>query len=133
MNIIETLVRNAQQECQQLCDNQVGVLAVVIATTDGFDIASTTSRSISPERIAAMASSISAIGDVVSQETSLGKSTSVTVNTELGFNYITHITLDKKTCILNVVGDHNAILAQIIYQCNEIRKRLEQSSELSSY
>ena len=124
MNISEVVLKKCQQECQQLLSEHLGVLAVVIASGDGFDIASATTQSLVPARIAAMASSISAIGAVVSQEVALGNSKSVTVNTEKGFTYITHIQLDGKACILNVVADSSAVLAQIIYQCSEIAKRL---------
>jgi len=124
MNISEKLHNKYQQECQQLLNGQTGILAVVIASADGFDIASAVTKSLVPARIAAMASSISAIGTVVSQEVSLGNSKSVTVNTEKGFTYITHLELEGKSCILNVVADDSAVLAQIIYQCSEIGKRL---------
>jgi uncharacterized protein len=124
MNISEKLHNKSQQECQQLLNGQTGVLAVVIASADGFDIAGAVTQSLVPARIAAMASSISAIGAVVSQEVSLGNSKSVTVKTERGFTYITHIELEGNSCILNVVANDTAVLAQIIYQCSEIAKRL---------
>lgn len=124
MNTLDHIRNIAYTECQQLLDNHSGIMAVVIASGDGFDLTSATSRSLDPARIAAMASSISAIGAVVSQEVSLGKSKSVTVNTEDGFVYITHIELAGTHYILNVVAGQSAILAQVIYQCGEIGKRL---------
>lgn len=125
MNISEHLLTKAQQECQQFLDEKTGLMAVVIASGDGFDIASAVSKALVPARIAAMASSIAAIGAVVSQEVSLGNSKSVTVNTEHGFTYITHIEIGGNNCILNVIADSSAILAQVIYQCSEIEKRLK--------
>lgn len=125
MNISKNLLIKANDECQQLLSGHTGILAVVIASGDGFDIASAVTKKLVPARIAAMASSIAAIGAVVSQEASLGDSKSVTVNTENGFTYITHIEIDGKNCILNVVADSSAILAQIIYQSAEIGKRLK--------
>lgn len=118
-------IRNiAHTECQQLLDNLSGILAVVVASGDGFDLTSATSKALDPARIAAMASSISAIGAVVSHEASLGKSKSVTVNTEDGFVYITHIEMAGANYTLNVVAGQSAVLAQVIYQCGEISKRL---------
>lgn len=63
--ISETLRHAAAQEARSILDNFAGVMAVVIATTDGFDVASAVTRGIDPVRVAAMASSISAIGSVV--------------------------------------------------------------------
>lgn len=125
MNISKSLLSKAQNECQQLLSGHVGILAVVIASGDGFDVASAVSKKLVPARIAAMASSIAAIGSVVSQEAALGNSKSVTVNTENGFTYISYIELEGNSCILNVVADSSAILAQIIYQSAEIAKRLK--------
>lgn len=125
MNIPNDVVSAAAEECDNFLREHIGVLAVVIASVDGFDLASAVSRSLNPSRIAAMASSISAIGSVVSQEVHLGGSKSVTVNTQDGFVYITNLELAGVGCVLNVVADSSAILAQIIYRCGEIGKRLQ--------
>lgn len=125
MNITEHLKKAAQQECLQFLKEQSGVLCVVIASTDGFDIASAVTAELDPARIAAMASSIAAIGTVVSQEAALGKSKSVMVNTEDGLAYMTYVQMAGETFILNTIANHSALLAQIIYHCGEIGKRLK--------
>ena len=61
----------AQREAQDLLDQVEGVNTVVVATVDGFDVASAL-RTGEAARVAAMASSISAISAVVSQEARLG-------------------------------------------------------------
>lgn len=124
MNIDVTAQAKLQHECQQLLDSQAGVLGVVIASVDGFDVAHAVTHNVEPEKIAAMASSISAIGMVVSQEAALGNGKSVTVNTDAGFVYISHIEFAGTPYILNVIANSSVILAQIIYQCADIKKRL---------
>ena len=124
MNVNEAAQAVAHQECKSFLEDHLGILGVVISSLDGFDIASAVTNGLDPSRIAAMASSISAIGIVVSQEAALGSSKSVTVNTEDGFVYITAIQLDAQPCILNIIANSSAILAQVIYRCNEINKRL---------
>lgn len=57
----------ATREAEKMLSEVDGVTAVVIATLDGFDVASAM-RHGDPARVAAMASSISAISSVVSQE-----------------------------------------------------------------
>lgn len=124
MKISKTYKALAQKECQNLTNNQSGIIAAVMASEDGFDVASVVTKNANAERIAAMASSIAAIGSVVSTEISAGASESITVKTVDGFAYITYLDFDDKKFILNVVADKSAILAQIIYQCSEIKKRL---------
>ncbi len=127
MNIDVGVLTNARNECSKLLEEQLGVLGVVISSVDGFDIASAVTRDLDPSKIAAMASSIAAIGIVVSQEASLGASKSITVNTEDGFVYITNVEIAGQPCALNVIANGSAILAQIIYYCGEINKRLKVS------
>lgn len=123
MNIADYIVKAAKDECSNLLSEQNGVLAVVIASVDGFDLAS--SGSLDPSRIAAMSSSIAAIGSVVTQEVHIGASKSITVNTENGFVYITYLELAGISYVLNVVADKSAVLAQVIYRSSEIGKRLK--------
>lgn len=125
MNIPDYIVNAAIGECNKFVSEQNGILAVVVASIDGFDVASAVSRVLDPSRIAAMASSIAAIGSVVTQEVHLGSSKSVTVNTEDGFVYICYLELAGASYVINVVADKSAILAQVIYRCNEITKRLK--------
>ncbi len=123
MNIADYIVKAAKDECSNLLSEQNGVLAVVIASVDGFDLVS--SGSLDPSRIAAMSSSIAAIGSVVTQEVHIGASKSITVNTENGFVYITYLELAGISHVLNVVADKSAVLAQVIYRSSEIGKRLK--------
>ena len=61
-----------QKEVENIAKEVNGIKAIVIATIDGFDIISTSLDDTDPKRIAAMASSISAISHVVAQEAGLG-------------------------------------------------------------
>jgi predicted regulator of Ras-like GTPase activity (Roadblock/LC7/MglB family) len=125
MNIADYIVKAAKDECHHFLSEQNGVLAVVIASVDGFDLASSITGTLDASRIAAMSSSIAAIGSVVTQEVHIGASKSVTVNTENGFVYITYLELAGVSQVLNVIADKSAVLAQVIYRCNEIGKRLK--------
>ena len=73
MNISRLLKLKAASEAQRILEDIAGVTTVVIATPDGVEIASASLRDVDPSRIAAMASSISAMGAVVSQEARLGR------------------------------------------------------------
>ena len=124
MKLTKKLTEATALECERLLGDLKGVLAVVVASQDGFDIANCVSNGIDPERIAAMASSISALGAVVTQEAAIGNSQSVTVKTEDGFAYIIGIHIQDKPYILNLIASNSAILGQVIYHCSEAQKRL---------
>ncbi|MGH1471168.1 MAG: roadblock/LC7 domain-containing protein [Cellvibrionaceae bacterium] len=115
----------AQSECKRLCNELDGIIAVVIASQDGFDVASQVSKNLDSVRISAMASSINAIGSVVSAEADIGISESITVKTENGFAYIISVNMDEEAYILNLIANDSAILAQIIYQCQETKSKLD--------
>lgn len=123
--INEALRRAAAREARNILDNFSGVLAVVIATTDGFDVASAVTGDIDPVRVAAMASSIAAIGSVVSQEAKLGRSKSVTISTEGGFSVLSTVYRPDVELVVNVVAGASAVLAQIAYRSAECVRTLE--------
>ena len=105
----------AAREAQNFLDEVNGVTAVVIATVDGFDVASAM-RAGDAARVAAMASSISAISSVVSQEANLGRNKSVTIDTESGFAMVYSVHRDDAELVINVIADGSAILGQVAYR-----------------
>ena len=93
-----------------------GVRAVVIATSDGFDIAVAAHAEVDAQRIAALASSMAAIGAVVSTEAGLGRSTSVTVGTDNGFAVVYAATHQGLGLVINVIAGPDALLGQVNYR-----------------
>ena len=114
----------AQRESQSILDEVNGVTAVVVATVDGFDIASAM-RAGDAARVAAMASSISAISAVVSQEASRNKS--VTIDTDSGFALVYSVHRSDAELVINVIADGNAILGQVSYRVAQFSKTLAEA------
>lgn len=126
MTMLNEKVRNAaQDQARKMLEEVTGVMAVVVATTDGFDIASAVTRDIDPVRVAALASSISAIGAVVSQEARLGRNRSVTINTDAGFAFLSAVGRMDVNLVVNVIANEHAILGQVAYRSVEFVKVLE--------
>jgi predicted regulator of Ras-like GTPase activity (Roadblock/LC7/MglB family) len=126
MTMLNEKVRNAaQDQARKMLEEVTGVMAVVVATTDGFDIASAVTRDIDPVRVAALASSISAIGAVVSQEARLGRNRSVTINTDAGFAFLSAVGRMDMNLVVNVIANEHAILGQVAYRSVEFVKVLE--------
>ena len=116
----------AAREAQNFLDEVNGVTAVVIATVDGFDVASAM-RAGDAARVAAMASSISAISSVVSQEANLGRNKSVTIDTESGFAVVYSVHRPDADLVINVIADGSAILGQVAYRIAQFARTLAEA------
>ena len=116
----------AAREAQNFLQDVEGVTAVVIATVDGFDVASAM-KTGDAARVAAMASSISAISAVVSKEASLGRNKSVTIDTEDGFALVHSVHRDDAELVINVIAKGNAILGQVAYRAAQFAKTLAEA------
>lgn len=116
----------AQNEVQRLFYDVPGLRAVVLATVDGFDIAAVSrgELALEPARMAAMASSISAISDVVSQEASLGRGKSVTIDTEEGFALVHAVNHPVLPLVINVIAGPDAMLGRVIHRVAQTAQAL---------
>ena len=114
----------ALQQAQRLLFDVAGLTAVVVATADGFDVASAVQSQIEPSRIAAMASSISAISEVVSQEARLGRGKCVTIDTEAGFAVLHAVHRADVPLVINVIANEDAILGQVTYRAAQLARTL---------
>ena len=114
----------AQREAEQFIHDVDGVTAVVVATIDGFDVVSVMRNEVEAARIAAMASSISAISAVVSQEAGLGRSKSVTIDTDSGFAMVYSVARDDAELVINIIANGNAMLGQVAYRAAEFARNL---------
>ena len=118
-------LREAAQRAATAClADVVGVTAVVIATVDGFDVASAFRGNQDAARIAAMASSISAISGVVSMEAGLGSFKSVTINTDAGFAIVQAVPRSDIELVIHVIADGDAILAQSMHRAGVMARIL---------
>ena len=116
----------ASREAENMLSEVDGVTAVVIATLDGFDVASAM-RHGDPARVAAMASSISAISSVVSQEASLSRNKSVTIDTESGFAVVFSVHRPDADLVINVIADGSAIQGQVAYRTAQFARTLAEA------
>lgn len=116
----------ARAAAQAFMDDVTGITAVVVATVDGFDVASAVRGDQDPARIAAMASSISAISNVVAQEAGLGDYRSVTIGTGAGFAIVHVVVRTDVELVVNVIADASAVLALAMHRIANMSKALAQ-------
>ena len=121
--IAPSAARIAQREAQDLLDQVEGVNTVVVATVDGFDVAAAL-RTGEAARVAAMASSISAISAVVSQEASLGRNKSVTIDTEAGFAVVHSVYREDAELVIIAIANGGALLGQVNYRVAQFARAL---------
>ena len=118
-------LREAARRAALLCLAEVaGITAVVIATVDGFDLAAAFRGNQDATRIAAMASSISAISSVVALEAGLGSFKSVTINTDAGFAIVQAVPRSDIELVIHVIADGDAILAQSMHRAGVMARIL---------
>lgn len=67
-----SISQHAQRAAETLLAEIAGATAIVIATADGFDLARAGDRVVEPARIAAMVSSLAALGEAASREVGIG-------------------------------------------------------------
>lgn len=123
-NMPATLRAVAQQAAAACLAEVAGITAVVVASVDGFDLASAFRGQQDAARIAAMASSISAISSVVALEAGLGNFKSVTIGTDAGFAVVQAVPRGDVELVINVIANSDAILAQVMHRCGVMAKLL---------
>lgn len=121
------VINLAQKEAQKLMDDIHEIQAVVIASVDGFDIASAVRSNMDASRIAAMASSIAAISGVVSHEAQLGRSRSVTIDTEAGFAVVRSVYRGDVELIINVIAQEGVLIGEVAYRTSQLARQLAEA------
>jgi predicted regulator of Ras-like GTPase activity (Roadblock/LC7/MglB family) len=111
--VAPALRATALAQAQALLDETPGVSAVVVATEDGFDLAAAARAGVDPGRVAALASSIAAIGQVVSEEAGLGASRCVTVETERGHVLVHSARRPDVDLAITVLASSDALLGMV--------------------
>lgn len=114
----------ADQLLQQIPDPTA---AVVLATEDGFDLAHAQAARAQVEagRMAAMTSSIAAIGDVVGRETGLGRSECLIVETEGGYVVMRSGRLGTTRVVLTALASRRTVLGLLVHAVSAtVRERL---------
>jgi predicted regulator of Ras-like GTPase activity (Roadblock/LC7/MglB family) len=121
----ETTVALARKLVDQLVADVPGVRAVVLATVDGFEVASAAPRAgLRPDRVAALASSMAAIGQVVSSEALLGEARCVLVETHEGCVLVQNVPCAPVPLVLAVLAGSDCVLGLLKFQAQALAEGL---------
>ncbi len=103
-----------------------GVKTVLIATPDGFEIAShSTGAAHSVENLAAVGSSLFALGASLASQFELGASRSITIDNDKGKVYISAITGENnRSLVLLLEASQQVMLAHILHGSKKLTTRI---------
>ena len=115
MNVSEPVRRAAQQAIEMVMREIKDARGAVVATEDGFEVASHAESNAQVGRIAAMASSIAALGAVAGEESKLGACNHVLIQAAEGFIVMSQARRADADYIFSIVAGKDAVVGQMIY------------------
>lgn len=115
-------VNFCNKSLEKFASDTPGVKNVLLATPDGFEISSHAEHSKhSADNLAAVGSSLFALGASLVSEFELGNSKSITIDSQKGKVYIRAIDGGEgKSLILLLQSTQNAMLAHILHGSNKL-------------
>ena len=128
MTLQPHLTMQADKTLETLMGEVQGAVSAVLSTVDGFAVAAKTDTEEQGARVAAMASSISAICSVVGEETEVGAHQSITIQSENGYVVMVQVAHAVQPMILNLVANKTAVLGQMIYFARQAANQLAKAA-----
>lgn len=114
----------AARELARLMETGCGIETAILTTEDGFEVgAQSIKADVDSSKLAAMASSLSAISNMSVSETNLGAEYhSIIIESDYGYIIIMDIALETFPMILNIIADKTAVLGQVLYYARSVVK-----------
>ena len=122
------LAQKAQNAIDLLFNKLSGVNALLVASVDGFPIAYRAIIDVDANKVAAMASSFSALGVVVADESHNGSKKVVTLEPEDGYVILLDISHIDFPMVLSITASKNTVLAQTLYLARETIKEIQSTT-----
>lgn len=104
---------------QQLVSGTNGIHSACLVTGDGFEIASVLKDDVSGERLAAMTSSVHALGAAVVNELRLTDCSSVIIDGESGSVVVIRLPSSEAEMMLAAICDKKATLGGVFFAARE--------------
>jgi predicted regulator of Ras-like GTPase activity (Roadblock/LC7/MglB family) len=108
-----SLSQQARRAAEMLLAEIDGANAIVVATADGFDLACVGARVVAPARIAAMVSSLAALGEVASGEVGIGAPRVLVVESSDGRLVVRCMRVQGHSLVVVVLTDRTVMLGLI--------------------
>lgn len=115
----------AQAAVERVMQQVRGARAAVVSTEDGFEVAARVENTAEVSRLSALASSMSALGAIVGQESRLGACAKVMIEAADGHIVMVQARRADVSLVLSVVAGRDAVMGQIVYFAGEATRALE--------
>ncbi len=115
MTVSAEIQRLSTQAIELVMAEVKGVRAAVVSTEDGFEVASAVENTAQVSRLAAMASSMAALGAIAGEESNLGACQNLVIQAQEGLIVMSQAKRADMDLILSVVASKEAVMGQLIY------------------
>jgi uncharacterized protein len=112
---------------QRLVSTTSGVNAALVVTSDGFEIASVLHSDLSPQKMAAMTSSMLALGEAILGEANLNDCQNVVIESNGGLIIMLSVGDPSRELLLSVVTNGQAMLGQVLWAARQCCAQVRQS------
>lgn len=118
------MTRHAQQAADALLADVDGARAVLVATPDGFDLAHAGALPLDAGRLAAMVSSMAALGDAASREAAIGQPHCMVVDSSAGRLVMRSVQWRGEPMVVVLLTDTAALLGMVLNALNGVERSL---------
>lgn len=111
---------------RRLLDQVAQAHSVVLAQTDGFEVAQLSRGTVPAARLAALASSMLALGEAALRELGLGGRGSVLIDGASGKLLLLEVPLPSRPLVLAVVAGHDAVTGSLLWAARQCVQQIVQ-------
>ena len=127
MNIDPHLNAASEAAIHKLMEDVRGIKAVLISTEDGFEIAARVENTAQVTRLAAMASSMAALGAIAGEESQLGSCDNIMIGAPNGYLIMMQAKHPKVGLIISIIAGKDAVIGQVLYFARQASQALEKA------
>lgn len=109
------LLKLADDALKDLLNDVPDVTAAVISSADGFDIASASKNGVSANRLAALSSSLLALGQASLRELQFKGSGTVLIENGEGKIYVAEAAIQPYPAVLCIIANHEALSGKMLW------------------
>jgi len=124
VNANDQLIALGKRVADELLEKLPDARAVLVATEDGFELAYAMRDAIEPARLAAMTSSIAAIGDIASREAGIGQTRCFLLEASDGYLVMRSAQHRQFKLVLTALTRRDALLGMVMNAVNESSRAL---------
>jgi predicted regulator of Ras-like GTPase activity (Roadblock/LC7/MglB family) len=131
-SLSKTALETIRRQLQQFGEASPGIQLAVLSTADGFEIASFLSpgADAAAAKVAAMTSSITAVGDAITRETGLHGSRNLIIESDNGVVLLLSLREVKPRMALAIVANKQAILGHLLWATRNTGAAIERIATL---